>query len=478
MPDVPDPEDLATLTRLKARLDVSVNGGVDSRKGRVLGFHQLDSYYQGMQHLEQLGLAVPEDLRKFVTIVAWPGTQVDSIEERLDVEGFRLPGTPEADQGLAEVWQVNDLDDESQMGHTDSLVLGRSYACVGTGDDPEFPLVTVESPLEMIHEWSPRDRETQAAARFYADDSAGVVVPRATLYTPDATTWLITDGQKWAVEDRDDHKLGRCPVTPLINRSRSHSRYGVSEMLRIITLTDAAARALTNAQVATEVMALPQRWAAGMTAADFTDKETGEAVTAWQAYFGAVWATPNKDAKFGQFSAADLGNFERIVNHYAQLVSGVTGLPMRFLGQMSANPPSADGIRADEARLIKAAERKQRALGASWERVMRLVRLFQTGADDPKLASMETLWRDPATPTRAQSADASVKLFQAGIISRRQARRDVGYSSVQITNMEIDDRDELTLAAKAAAAAPTPTAPPYPGQPAPSLAGPAAPVAA
>jgi hypothetical protein len=236
-----------------------------------------------------------------------------------------------------------------------------------------------------------------------------------------------------------------------VNRGRSHARYGMSEMLRIITLTDAAARALTNAQVATEVMALPQRWVAGMSQADFKDSETKKAVTQWEAYFGAVWATTKTDAKFGQFSAADLGNFERIVNHYAQLVAGITGLPMRFLGQLSANPPSADGIRADEARLIKTAERKCRSLGASWERVMRLVRQFQAGGvDDPKLANMETLWADPATPTLAQSADAVTKLYQAGLIPKRQARRDLGYTSVQIGNMVRDDAAEAAEAAAAA----------------------------
>lgn len=444
-----------TLTRLRARLTDFLDGGVDARGERRLGAHVLDRYYRGTQVLEHLGLAVPEDLRKFTTIVAWPGTAVDSIEERCDVEGFRLPGQPEADTGLAEVWQANDLDDESQMGHTDSLVFGRSYGCVGSGDDPEMPKVTVESPLEMSHEWSPRERATSAAARFYQDDSTGdEVLQRATLYTRFATTWLVLDDGRWMVEDRDEHQLGQCPVEPLVNRGRSHSRYGLSEMLRIISLTDAAARALTNAQVATEVMSLPQRWAAGMTAADFKDPKTGEQLTAWESYFGAVWATASKEAKFGQFSAADLANFEKIVNLYAQLVAGITGLPMRFLGQLSANPPSADGIRADEARLIKTAERKCRSWGASWERLMRIVRQIQSrGVDDPKLASMETLWRDPATPTRAQSADAAVKLFQAGLASKRQSRRDVGYTSVQIANMEIDDADEARTAAAAMLAA-------------------------
>lgn len=438
-------EDLAVLNRLRARLDASMKGSRNADgTPRQLGFEALDAYYNGVQRLEQLGLAVPDDLRRFTTIVAWPGTYVDAIEERCDVEGFRLPGQPEADTGLAEVWQANDLDTESQMGHIDSLVFGRSYACVGSGDDPELPLVTVESPMEMVHEWSPRRRMVTAAARFYEDDSSGTSEQRATLYLPDSTLWLTVARGKWQVDERDDHRLGTCPVVPLVARARQHERYGRSVMGRIITITDAVARALTNAQVATEVMALPQRWAAGMTQADFQDEATGKALTTWEAYFGAVWATKKETAKFGQFDAADLGNFDKIVNLYARLASGLTGLPMRYLGQLSDNPPSAEGIRADEARIIKTCERVERGWSGDWERTVRLIRQFQNGGkDDPQLASLETLWRDPATPTRAQAADAAVKLYQAGIISKRQARRDLGYSSVQIANMERDDADAL-----------------------------------
>jgi hypothetical protein len=96
---------------------------------------------------------------------------------------------------------------------------------------------------------------------------------------------------------------------------------------------------------------------------------------------------------------------------------------------------------------VKRAERKQRAFGGSWEKVMQLVRRFQSGDWDPALKQLETDWRDASTPTVAQAADASVKKFQAGITSKPQARRDLGYTDVQIARMEADDE-------KAAAADP------------------------
>ena len=401
-----------------------------------------DAYYDGEQRVEQLGLAVPPELRQFLTIVAWPGTYVDAIEERIDLEGFRLPGSSEADDELWQVWQANGLDEESQLAHLDALVRRVSYAIVGAGDtdspdapsaaegdadrDTALPLVTVESSSEVAVERSPRTRRLTAAAKLYRDGSTS----RATLYLPDQTVWLERQSARWEEIDRDVHELGVVPVVPLVNRPRLDRRGGRSQMDRVISLTDAAARALTNAQVATEVMAIPQRYVVGASKGDFVDKD-GRVLTTWEAYFGAVWAMANKDAKVGQFNAADLANFKTIVDHYASLVAGVTGLPMRYLGQSTTNPPSAEGIRADESRLIKTCERFQKSAGGSWEQVMRLVRRIMDGEWNPELTQLETLWRDPATPTKAQQADAAVKLVQAGILPVEAAWEDMGYSAVR-----------------------------------------------
>ncbi|GAB3988847.1 phage portal protein [Nocardioides marmoraquaticus] len=437
-------DDQATLRRLRARLSRETRGyAVAGRKVRRLGFEALDAYYDGEQRLQQLGIAVPDDLREFVTIVGWPGTFVDTIVDRREVEGFRLAGRSNADSNLWAVWQANDLDSESPLARTDANVFGHAYYCVGTNpDDDATPLVTVESPLEMTHEWSSHHRRMTAVARFYTDVEDGKRIRRATYYAEGRTHWLRADRTGWVDEEDPDEHGFPIPVVPLVNGQRTHDRYGRSMMTRIIGLTDSAARALTIAQVATEVMGLPQRTAAGISKEDFKDPNTGRILTEWEAYLGAIWATGNKDAKFHQFSAAELSNFVTIVGHYAQLVSGLTGLPMRYLGQLSDNPPSADGIRADESRLVRLCERQNTAEAGTLEDVMRLVRRFQTGVDDPKLRGLETEHRDPSTPTKAQAADAAVKLRQQRIISLRQARKDLGYSNVQIRNMERDDREE------------------------------------
>lgn len=436
-------EELDTLKRLRKRLDRDLSGYKLPNHRKRLGFHALDAYYDGEQRLEQLGYAVPDDLRQFTTIVAWPGTYVDTLVDRETVTGFRLPGQSETDDGLWELWQANDLESESVLARIDRKVFGRGYYCIGTNDeDNDLPLITVDSPLQMTHEWSNRQRTTTAAARFYVDDSGPKRTRHATLYMPDATVWVVMENGRWTEVDRDDHELGRVPVVPLLGKQRTHDRYGISSMLRLISLTDAAARALTNAQVATEVMALPQRYAAGLDPKDFKDPETGESLTTWEAYFGAVWSSVNKDANFGQFDAADLSNFTKIVSHYAQLSAGITGLPMRYFGQLSDNPPSADGIRADESRLVKAAENDNVGEADALEDVMTIADRFRNGDWNTDMRRLETQHRDPSTPTVSQAADAAVKKYEAGITSKRQTRRDLQYTPTQISTMEQDDRDE------------------------------------
>ncbi len=392
-------------------------------------YERLDAYYEGLQRVEHLGLAVPPELRRFETVVNWPRMGVDAVEERLDIEGFRLPGEDDADDDLWRVWQHNDLDEESQLAHLDALVFGRAFVCAGVNeDDPDTPLVTVESPREVTVEVDPRTRKVVAALRLYGRSTSGQA-EHATLYLPNVTVWSERRNRgAWVDVDRDDHGLGEVAVVPLFNRPRTAKRGGVSEMADVIPLTDAACRSLTNLQVAQETHAVPQRGVLGASKGDFLDQNDNP-LTVWEAYFGAVWALKNPDAKTFQFSASDLRNFSETVNHYARLVSGLTGLPPHYLGFSTDNPASADAIRSAESRLVKRCERKQKVWSGSWERVMRLVRRLQ-GEDDPALRRLETIWRDPATPTKAQAADAVVKLAAGDnpILPREAAWEELGFS--------------------------------------------------
>jgi hypothetical protein len=385
-------------------------------------------------------------------VVAWPQLVVGALEERLDVEGFRLPNEPDADDDLWRVWQANGADEESQLAHVDALVMRRSYGCVGTNEkDSQTPLVTFESPLEVFADVDPRDRSVRAAIRRWCDYQDSLVrLPErySTLYLPNSTVFYEYGDSGWKETGRDDHNLGAVPVVPIVNKARLADRVGRSELDPILPLSHAANKIATDMMVAAEFVAIPLRAIFGMGPDAFVDP-SGNPLTALQAILGRFLMVPDTDgqAKPHEFSSATLSNFTTVIDSLAKLVASLAGLPPHYMGMTTDNPASADAIRSAESRLVKRAERRQRAFGGSHEQLMRLVRRFQTGAWDPKLLQLETIWRDASTPTIAQKADAALKLYNLPkpITSRRQAREDLGYTSAQIMRMEADDKVEAAL---------------------------------
>jgi len=428
----------------------------------------LNAYYEGTQPLAYMHPDVMREVGESIkpVIIGWPQLVVDSIEERLDVEGFRLPGEEAEDTELWRVWQANDMDEQSQLASVDSLVMKRSYITVGTdADDDATPLLAAESPLEMYADVDPRTRKLRAALRRVIDDGSYAREPErsATLYLPDATVWYGRKDGAWAESGRDDHRLGMPPVVSLINRGRlssnrtqtnsARSRYGRSELSPIIPLSDAANKIATDMMLALDFEALPIHGFFGISPEDLVDKQ-GNQLTPMQALFRRFLTIPvgtEEGAKEFSFAGAAMGGFHDSLDRLAQMVASLAGLPPHYLGFTTDNPASADAIRSAESRLVKRAERKQRPWGGAYEQMCRIVKRFQEKDWDPKYKQLETRWRDPSTPTVAQKADAAVKLYTTSpepLVDLRQTRETLGLTNAQILRMERASEEAAKLAAE------------------------------
>ncbi|MFE2164880.1 phage portal protein [Streptomyces sp. NPDC059447] len=411
---------------------------------------RLNAYYEGTQPLSYMAPELQAELQETVrqVVINWPRLVVDSLEERLDVEGFRFPDEPDSDTELWRIWQASDMDEQSQQGHLDSLVMGRAYVLIGTREgDESTPLITVESALDMYAEFDPRTREVRAAVKRWTEDGETGKVEHATLLLPDSTSWWVKDKGEW-VEDpehqKDEHGIGEVMVEVLANRPRLKCPNGVSELTDVIPLSDAACKVATDMMVSAEYHATPRRVAFGFGEEDFVDAN-GRRVSAFSRIIGRMWATEKNRKEDGadviQFSEASLSNFHETIKQLATLVASLAGMPPHFMGQATDNPASADAIRSAETRLVKRAERRQRRAGGTWERVNRKVMRLTNGVWSDEARSLETIWRDASTPTVAQVADAAVKKFTAKIVPLRQTREDLGYTQAQIDRMEQLDRE-------------------------------------
>jgi hypothetical protein len=414
------PFEVETIDSLKRDLD-----------SRSLDDELLLRYYKGRQRVEQLGMAIPPAMRRFLVITNWCRTVVDTINDRQQVRALILPGEETADPQLRAIWDANNLSAHVAMFNRDRMIYGRSFMSVGANEDNlELPLVRVESPREMVARVDRRKEIITAAARFYGTTEGGLGPTHVTLYLPNVTAWVerSADG-RWYEVDRDDHNLGVVPVVMHLNRRMSNGWTGESQMTDVIPLVDSAARSLTNLQFAQEAHGIPRMWMAGVKKEDFLDAD-GVAIPQFEAYFDAIHTITDAAGKVGQLTAADLKNFETALNIYGAQASTATGFPLRKFGISSVNPPTEGSIRAEETDLVRSVESQNVEVGMTLGWVGALALRF-SGGPVVEGNRVQVDWFDPATPTISQREDALAKRKAADVLSREGYWDELGWSEAR-----------------------------------------------
>lgn len=382
-----------------------------------------DAYFNGEQLVRDLGISIPPQLKTLHTVIGWPRIGVEALEQRLDLEAFRWADGGDSSD-LLEIAEANDWYDEASLGHLDALTYGREYMAVGTGEADGPPLVTFESPLDMTMDWDARLRLARSALRESQGGQLGLgLAPEdrvVSLYLPTGNVYAVETDGGWEVVDRDEHNLGVVTVLRMANRQRTADRVGRSEITpEVMSITDAACRRLMGIEVAAEFFGAPQRYILGASESAFQDAE-GNAKSAWDTYIGRVLALERDEdgnvPTVGAFTAHDPSGQTKIIDLYARIMATQLGLPPHMLGYTSDNPASADAIRSSEGMLVKKAERRIRRFSATHREAMRLALWVRDGEPPEKSRRIETVWRNPATPTIAAQTDAAVKMVQAGIL--------------------------------------------------------------
>lgn len=414
------PSDLDLIDELKRRLDARFTD--DERHWR---------YYRLKQRIENLGMAIPPSMRRFTVVANWPRVVVRTIAGRQKVRALILPGEETVDPKLRAIWDANNLSAHTKMYRRDKLVFGRGFLSVGANErNRDLPLVRVESPREVEAMVDVRTETMTAAARFYGVDRNGQGPTHVTLYKPEVTIWAEKSALgHWDEVDRDEHRLGVVPLIMGLNQRESGGFEGETELTDIIGLTDAVGRSLTNLQFAQEAHGVPGIWATGVSQGDFIDAD-GNPIPQFEAYYDVIKILTKPEAKWGQFTAADLENFERALNIYGKQAALSYGFPARYFGITTSNPPAEGAIRADENDLVNYVEDKNEAEGMELGWMGGLALRFATGKwVDGNRVRVD--YFDPGTPTFSQRADALAKLRAVGGISREGMWDELGWSEAR-----------------------------------------------
>lgn len=377
-------------------------------------------YYDSKQTTRHLGIAIPPHLTSIETVIGWPSKAVDDLEQRIDLDGFVIPGTNMHNLGLDVIWDANQLSLESTQAHTSALKYAVSFVAVLAGDKASGEPEVIMRPLSATAStalWDPIRRRVDAALSVTSVDGFGV--NEFILYLADKIiTVSRTDTGSWVIEDAA-HNLGRAPIAVLPFKPDLEAPFGTSRISRaVMSITDRAVRSLLRMEVSAEFYSAPQRYALGAKESAFTDAD-GNVKTGWEVTLGKMLALELDDEgekpEVGQFPQLTMQPHMDMVRSDAALFSGETGIPVNSLGIIHDNPASEAAMQTAYLPLVKTAERAAVPFGIGWVDAMKMAVMVRDNLSSPpaELNGMRAKFRNPATSTRTEAANATTQFIGA-----------------------------------------------------------------
>lgn len=399
----------------------------------------------------------------------YTGLVVESVAERLHVDGFRAggSGTDAMDTAAWQIWQANHLDSDSGMVHQQALTMGRSYVIIGAPAEPGgLPVITAEDPRQVAHEASPTNRrELVAALKIYLDDVAAQWC--AVVYLPDVIAYFTApapaaknipswqssqiQAQQWfpdeTVEVVDDelpagmipNPIGIVPVVGFYNRPMTNLG-GISvlgEFEDVIDIQDRINGIILDRLVITRMQAYRQRY---MTGVDIETDEAGTPKRPFDPDVESLWVGVDEATKFGDFAETDITPILTATTGDVTHLAAITRTPPQYLLGQLANL-SGDALEAAQAGLVSKIQERMIHFGESWEQVIRVASMWS--GDTPTPEDAEVVWADPTQRGLADLANAAVALQTAGVPWRSRMTA-LGYSPSDITRMEAElEQDAL-----------------------------------
>lgn len=433
IPGLSDDEN-AILARLQASL--SAKKGINDKRSL---------YHDAKQVVQHLGIAIPPALQTVETVIEWPATAVEALENRIDLDGFVIPGASTADLGIDQIVDDNRLMLESVQAHTSALKYGPSFLAVLAGDagEPDVVMRTL-SATSTTGLWDANLRRLSAVLSVTGADGMGL--KEFILYLPDVVITASRDGASWSIE-RAPHSLGRCPVSLLPFKPSPESPFGRSRITQgVMTTTDRAVRTLLRMEVSAEFYSAPQRYILGADASAFQDAN-GNTLPGWAALVSSMLAIgPDEDGNtptVGQFPQLTMQPHMDMVRSDAAVFAGMTKIPVNMLGIIHDNPASDAAMHTAYLALNKEAERAHIPFGYGWVDAMRMAVEIRDGAAAAEaLTGLRAKWRNPATPTKGEASKAVVEQVAAGILppDSEVTLEQLGYDDVTIQRIVADRR--------------------------------------
>lgn len=182
-----------------------------------------------------------------------------------------------------------------------------------------------------------------------------------------------------------------------------------------MSLMSSAIRTMKRSEISAEFFSYPQKWVTGLS-------EDNEITDKWRATMATLIAiTKDEDGDkptFGQFMQQSMTPHTDHLKMFASMFAGETGLTLDDLGFPTANPSSADAIKAAHDSLRLTARAAQRSFGSGFRNAgylaacLRDEHMYTRNIACKSIATWEPIF-EPDASMLSSIGDGVLKLNQA-----------------------------------------------------------------
>lgn len=313
-------------------------------------------YYEMKNYVRDFGISTPPELRGFTSSLGWCAKAVDSLADRVVFNEFRNDLL-----GMNSVFQMNNPDVLFQSAELSAMIAGCAFIYIQPPqrkvDNPPMQVIDGANATGII------DTVTGLLKEGYAvleRDQYGVVKTEA-YFLPNETQIYYKDK---SYMDIIRHEVAYPLLVPVIYRPGAKRPFGHSRISRAcMSLMSSAIRTMKRSEISAEFFSYPQKWVTGLS-------EDNEIADKWRASMATLIAiTKDEDGDkptFGQFMQQSMTPHTDHLKMFASMFAGETGLTLDDLGFPTANPSSADAIKAAHDSLRLTARAAQRSFGVGF----------------------------------------------------------------------------------------------------------------
>ncbi len=411
-----------------------------------------ERYYEGKIRLADvnLGIAIPDGMRKLEIGCAWGAKCVDVLAARSMFDGFvGVDGDPVEE--LNQIVQANNLVAEYGKSSRDELKFGCTFATLSK-DQKTRCKIRWHSPKTAAALWDGDKGRIRCGLAIIdtmpTNDDLNWTPSILNYYTDDAVIVITSTDRGW-VATRYPHKMGRPLMEPLIWNATSGKPFGRSRIKEPIRrLIQGYVRTIANATIGLEFSTSPQKYLLGV-----TDEQYDAVINQkFKQYVGSLLASTTnpetgENPVFGQLPQGSIEPHVQMIRVLATQFSAATGLPVTDTGVVNdANPTSSDAIEAQTKTLVGLAEQLNTGNGDSLRTIALMALAIANNKTIEELTDEQrdivAHFKNPAMPSVAATADAAIKIASAreGFASTDTFLEMIGFSQADIRRIKAQEQ--------------------------------------